>query len=304
MGTIETKDMQHGQAVKIHYCDWGEGQPVVLIHGWPSTSQMWEYQLGPLAEAGLRVIAYDRRGFGRSSVPFKAYDYDALAGDLNALLEELDLNGVTLVGFSMGGGEVARYLSRYGSARVSKVVLISSVLPYLAKGPDNPEGVPTDIFEGITEGIKKDRPGFLSAFGKMFFGVNLLNHPVSEEFMTHFRTLSSLSSAHATLECAAAFAYTDFRQDLAAITVPTLIIHGDSDKTVPIEASSDRTARALPHAQYVVYEGAPHGLWYTHKDQLNADLLDFIRNGSIRSEGGNGDVAGGEYVPLGMGPVI
>ncbi len=301
MGTIETKDSQNGQTVKIHYCDWGSGQPVVLIHGWPSTSQMWEYQLGPLAEAGLRVIAYDRRGFGRSSVPFKAYDYDALASDLHALLEELDLSGVTLVGFSMGGGEVARYLSRYGTARVSKVVLISSVLPYLAKGEDNPDGVPTEVFDQISEGIKKDRPGFLGTFGKQFFGINLLNHPVSDEFMMHFRTLSSLSSAHATLECAAAFAYTDFRKDLPAITVPTLIIHGDSDKTVPIEASSDRTARALPHAQYVVYDGAPHGLWYTHRDRLNADLLEFIRNGKVQE---TDDEEKTPYVPAGIGPVI
>lgn len=280
MGTIETKDSQNGQKVKIHYCDWGSGKPVILIHGWPSTSQMWEYQLAELAQAGFRAIAYDRRGFGRSSVPFKAYDYDTLASDLNALIEALDLNEVTLVGFSMGGGEVVRYLSRYGAARISKVVLMSSVTPYLAQTPDNPDGVPQEVFDQITEGLKKDRPGFLETFGKQFFGVSMLKHPVSDAFLQHFRTLSTLSSAHATLECAAAFAHTDFRMDMSAVTVPTLIIHGDADLTVPIEASGNRTAAAIPHAQYLVYEGAPHGLWYTHKDRINADLIAFM-NGTL-----------------------
>ena len=281
MGFIETKDVQNGEAVKLHYCDFGTGKPVILIHGWPSTSQMWEYQLAPLAEAGLRVIAYDRRGFGRSSVPFQAYGYDALAADLNEIIEQLDLNGVTLVGFSMGGGEVVRYLSRYGSARVAKIVLMSAVTPYLSQADDNPDGVPVEVFEGMAKGLKDDRPGFLEAFGKQFFGVNMLSHPVSDAFLQHFRTLSTLSSAHATLECAASFAYTDFRKDLAAVEVPTLIIHGDADKTVPIEISGNLTAEAIPHAQYLVYGGAPHGLWYTHKEQINADLLAFINGTTI-----------------------
>jgi pimeloyl-ACP methyl ester carboxylesterase len=277
MGFIETKDVQNGEAVKLHYCDFGTGKPVILIHGWPSTSQMWEYQLAPLAEAGLRVIAYDRRGFGRSSVPFQAYGYDALASDLNEIIEGLNLSSVTLVGFSMGGGEVVRYLSHYGSSRVEKIVLMSAVTPCLAQSDDNPDGVPADVFEGMAKALKDDRPGFLEAFGKQFFGVNMLSHPVSEAFLQHFRTLSTLSSAHATLECAASFAYTDFRDDLAAIEVPTLIIHGDNDKTVPIEISGDLTAKAIPHAQYLVYGGASHGLWYTHKEQINADLISFIK---------------------------
>jgi len=284
MGIIETKEDQHGQKVSLHYCDWGTGKPVVLIHGWPSTSQMWEYQLTELAEAGHRVIAYDRRGFGRSSVPFQSYNYDVLASDLNEIMEQLDLQDATLVGFSMGGGEVVRYLSRYGSQRVGRIVLMSSVTPFLAKTEDNPDGVPVEVFEKIIEGLKNDRPGFLDSFGKDFFGVNFLNHPVSDPFLQHFRTLSTLSSAHATLECAVAFAYTDFREDLKSITVPTLIIHGDADKTVPIEVSGERTAKAIPHAQYVVYSGAPHGLWYTHKEQINADLLAFINSGVVDSE--------------------
>ena len=280
MGIIETKEEQQGQKVKIHYCDWGTGNPIVLIHGWPSTSQMWEYQLAELAEAGHRVIAYDRRGFGRSSVPFKAYNYDDLASDLNEVMTQLDLKNVTLVGFSMGGGEVVRYLSQYGTDRVARAVLISSVTPYLAKGENNPDGAPVEVFEKIIDGLKKDRPGFLDSFGKDFFGVGMLSHPVSDPFLQFFRTLSTLSSSHATIQTAAAFAYTDFREDLKAVTVPTLIIHGDGDKTVPIEVSGDRTAKMIPHAQYKVYSGAPHGLWYTNKDELNADLLAFIENDS------------------------
>lgn len=287
MGTIETKELQHDQPVKIHYCDWGEGKPVVLIHGWPSTSQMWEYQLADLAKAGFRAIAYDRRGFGRSSVPFEAYDYDRLASDLNELLEQLDLTEVTLVGFSMGGGEVVRYLSRYGSSRIAKAVLISAVPPFLAKTDDNPEGLPQEVFQDILENIQKDRPAFLDGFGKDFFGVSLLSHPVSQPFLEHFRTLATLSSSHATIECAKSWAFTDFRPDLAAVTVPTLIIHGDADKTVPIEASGERTAKALPHALYRVYEGAPHGLWYTHRDQLNADLISFINSGNVAGNPGS-----------------
>jgi non-heme chloroperoxidase len=278
MGTIETADEQHGQKVKIHYCDWGAGKPVILIHGWPSTSQMWEYQLADLADAGFRTIAYDRRGFGRSSVPYKAYDYDTLASDLNALIEKLDLNEVTLVGFSMGGGEVVRYLSRYGDKRISKIVLVSAVTPFMAKTPDNPGGVPTEVFDEIAEGLKKDRPGFLDGFGKTFFGVTMLKHGVSDAFLEHFRALSTLSSAHATLECANSFAYTDFREDLPMVKVPTLIIHGDSDKTVPIEVSGNLTAKAIPHAKYIVYKDASHGLFYTHKEQLNADLIAFMND--------------------------
>jgi pimeloyl-ACP methyl ester carboxylesterase len=209
-------------------------------------------------------------------VPYKAYDYDSLASDLNAVLENLDLKEATLVGFSMGGGEVVRYLSRYGSERISKVVLVGAVTPFLHQTPDNPNGVPTDFFEGMINGLKTDRAAFLEEFGKNFFGVSLMSHPVSEAYLRYFHTLSMMSSGHATVECAAAFAYTDFRLDLPAVAVPTLIIHGDADKIVPIEISGNLTAKAIPHAQYIVYEGAPHGLFYTHKDRLNADLIAFI----------------------------
>lgn len=284
MGSIETQEEQHGQKVQIHYCDWGSGKPVVLIHGWPSTSQMWEYQLGVLAKSGFRAIAYDRRGFGRSSVPFDSYSYDVLASDLNELLTQLDLRGVTLVGFSMGGGEVVRYLSKYGPERIEKIVLVSAVTPFMEKTEDNPEGLPREVFEGIIDGLKNDRAGFLESFGKSFFGVGLLSHPVSDAFLHNFWALSMGSSAHATIETAKAFAFTDFREDLKSVTVPTLIIHGDGDKTVPIEASGERTAKLIPHAQYLIYGGAPHGLWYTHKEQFNADLISFIHDGVVNQE--------------------
>ncbi len=276
MAFIETPEVQHGQHIRLHYYDWGEGKPVVLIHGWPSMAQMWEYQLEALAGAGYRVIAYDRRGFGRSSVPYQAYDYDHLAADLHAVMEGLDLKDAILVGFSMGGGEVVRYLSRYGSARVHKAVLIGAVTPFLHETPDNPNSAPTEFFEGMFQSLRNDRADFLAGFGKNFFGVEPGTKVPGEVYLNYFHTLSMMSSGHATIACAKAFAYTDFRKDLPAVTVPTLIIHGDADKIVPIEISGNRTAKALPHAQYIVYPGAPHGLFFTHRERLNADLLAFF----------------------------
>ncbi len=200
----------------------------------------------------------------------------ALASDLNSLIEELDLTDVALVGFSMGGGEVVRYLSRYGSTRVSKIVLVAAVTPFLGKTEDNPDGVDQSVFAEILDGLKKDRINFLDDFGKQFFGVNLVNHPVSTPLLDYYRMLASVASPRATEQCALAFSQTDFRNDVKAITVPTLIIHGDDDKTVPIEASGNRTAVMIPAAQYIVYEGAPHGLFYTHKERLNQDLITFL----------------------------
>jgi len=262
--------------VRLYYEKSGSGKPVVLIHGWPSVAQMWEYQMPVLADAGYRVITYDRRGFGRSSVPYKDYDYDHLSTDLYGLLEELDLKDVTLVGFSMGGGEVVRYLHRYGTARVSKVVLVGAVTPFLHQTPDNPQGVPTEVFEGMIQGLSNDRAAFLDEFGKNFFGVTPGVEGPSEAYLRYFHTLSMMSAGHATVECAKAFSFTDFRPDLPSVTVPTLIIHGSADRIVPIEISGDLTAKALPHAQYIVYEGAPHGLFFTHKERLNKDLIAFI----------------------------
>ena len=281
MKYIVSKEATTGEEVRISYKDYGQGRPVVLIHGWPSSKDMWEYQIDALVNAGLRVIKYDRRGFGKSDKPWDGYDYDTLTDDLNNLIEQLDLKDAVLVGFSMGGGEVARYMSRYSAGgRVSKVVLVSSVLPYLSQSNDNPDGVPPSVFADMMEQMKDDRINFLEDFGKQFFGVGLLNKPVSAPYLQYFRSLAEVALPRATQQCALSFANTDFREDVKAFTLPTLIIHGDADKTVPIEASSNRTAEMLPNAVYKVYEGAPHGLFFTHRDRLNQDLIDFCLEGA------------------------
>ncbi|KAA3438720.1 alpha/beta fold hydrolase [Rufibacter hautae] len=276
MKFITKQDATTGEEIQLSYTDFSAGRPVVLIHGWPLSKEMWEYQVDDLVSAGLRVIAYDRRGFGHSAKPWQGYDYDSLTEDLRDILEQLDLRDAVLVGFSMGGGEAVRYLSRYGSERVSKLVLVSAVPPFLAKTSENSEGVDQGVFEEIMVSLKEDRIGFLDDFGKKFFGVSLMNHPVSAPLLDYYRMLASVASPRATQQCALAFAQTDFRADVQAIRVPTLIIHGDADQTVPINASSDRTAAMIPGSQYLVYEDAPHGLFYTHKEKLNQDLISFI----------------------------
>ncbi|RYZ25696.1 MAG: alpha/beta hydrolase [Chitinophagaceae bacterium] len=283
MKYITTKDAATGEEIQLSYKDYGQGRPVVLIHGWPSSKDMWEYQIDDLVNAGLRVIKYDRRGFGKSSKPWNGYDYDSLTDDLHAILEQLDLTDAVLVGFSMGGGETVRYLSKYGnSGRVSKIVLVSSVVPYLAQTNDNPDGVPQAVFAEMMENMKEDRINFLEDFGKQFFGVGLLNKPVSTPYLQYFRSLAEVALPRATQQCAISFANTDFRSDVEAINIPTLIIHGDADKTVPIEASSNRTAKLIPNAIYKVYEGAPHGLFFTERKRLNQDLIEFCSEGAAQ----------------------
>ena len=272
LAQFQTDDGTH-----IHYADWGSGPPVVLIHGWPVMGDMWSDQAVHLAQNGCRVVTYDRRGFGRSSQPWGGYDYDTLASDLKALMDQLDLQGATLVGFSMGGGEVARYLSRYGSGRVAKAVLVAAVTPYMLKTGDNPEGVDPSVFDEIMDGLHKDRPHFLAGFGKEFFGVSLLDHKVSAETLAWALQMAMMGSLRATLECAKAFSSTDFRPDMKAFDVPTLLIHGDADKTVPIDVSARRAVTMIPGARLLEYEGEPHGLQATAKDRLNKDLLDFVR---------------------------
>lgn len=260
----------------LFYNDWGAGHPVVLIHGWPLDSDMWEYQAGFLAENGCRVIAYDRRGFGRSDQPWHGYDYNTLADDLKAILDGLELQNAILVGFSMGGGEVARYMSRHAGARVSKAVLISSVTPFLLNTADNPDGVDASVFETIIAGLKADRPHFLAGFGKQFFGAGLLNFAVTADIMHWASMLALRGSAPATLACARAFSATDFRTDMGYFRVPTLIMHGDADQTVPFDHSGRIAARMLPSAKLIEYPGAPHAVFFTEKEKLNQDLLEFI----------------------------
>lgn len=267
-----------GKPVKLFYTDWGTGAPVVLIHGWPLDHQMWEYQAVFLAKQGLRVITYDRRGFGKSSHPWSGYDYDTLADDLKVVLDGLDLQNVTLVGFSMGGGEVARYMSRHGGARVAKVAFVSAVTPFLLKTADNPDGVDQATFDQMLDGLNKDRADFLSHFGPQFYGRGTLGvgAAVSAAELQWTQTMAMLGSPKATLDCVLSWSATDFRGDVAGITVPSLIVHGDSDKTVPQAVSADKTAKLLPGARYLVYEGEGHGLHLTAKDRLNADLLAFV----------------------------
>lgn len=260
----------------IFYEDTGTGKPLVLIHGWPLSSAMWEYQLNVLPERGIRCIAYDRRGFGRSDHPAHGYDYDTLASDLNDVLEHLDLQEVTLAGFSMGGGEVVRYMRSFAGKRVSRIALISAVTPFMVKTADNPDGVDKSVFDDMLAGLLKDRPAFLTDFTKSFFGVGWVTSPVSDPMLAASCEVAMQASSRATLACVKAFAGTDFRADLAAINVPTLVIHGDADKTVPIEASGRRTAEMIKTAQLAVYSGAAHGLFYTERDRLNDDLTELV----------------------------
>ncbi len=269
----------HSEEVNLFYQDIGRGKPVVFIHGWPLNYQMWEYQLNELPKNNIRVIAYDRRGFGLSSRPWDGYDYDIFAQDLLALLHELYLTDVTLVGFSMGGGEVARYLARYnGDGRVTKAALISSVTPFLLKTEDNPTGLPQEQFDGMKEQLEDDRPKFLTAFGKMFYGVGVFSQPVSNEILQHDMTLALQASGYSTIKSMLAWSTTDFRDDLRNIRIPLLVIHGKEDETVPISASSEETVKIVPHAQYIVYDDAPHGLYYTHKNKFNEDIINFVNS--------------------------
>ena len=271
MAFVETKD-----GTKLHVKDTGTGRPVVLIHGWPLTGDMFEYQSLALLEAGYRVITYDRRGFGQSGHPMLGYDYDTFADDLAAVLDDLDVTGATLVGFSMGGGEVARYLSRHGAARIAKVALVSSVVPYLLKGDDNPDGVDQSVFEDMKAQIRKDRFAFLGTFANQFYGVGLVSSPVSKELLEWTFILAVMASPKATINCVDAFGKTDFRPDLPAFTVPTLIIHGTADKVVPIDAAGRAAAKGIPGATLIEYDGEPHGLLATAPARLNKDLIQFI----------------------------
>ena len=276
MSFIKTTSATAGNSANIFYQEYGMGKPVLFIHGWPLNHEMWEYQLAELPKHNLRCIAYDRRGFGKSDRTWESYDYDTLADDLNELITQLNLAKVTLVGFSMGGGEIARYIGKYGTDKIEKVVLISSVTPYMLKTNDNSEGIKKEIFDDMVDKINADRPEFLKEFGKQFYGVDMLSQPISKAMLQWNQAQCLTSSSNATVDCLRSFSETDFRNDLKKIDIPVLIIHGDADKTVPINVSGDKTAALLPDAKYIVYANAAHGLFITEKEKLNADLLNFI----------------------------
>ena len=266
------------EQVDIFYEDYGSGQPVILIHGWPLSRKSWEQQVWKIVEEGFRCIAYDRRGFGTSSSPWGEYDYSALAGDLNAIIEELDLKDAIIVGFSMGGGEVVRYLTDYGSSRIAKAALISSIIPLVKQKSDNPHGVPEDALNGIIDALQKDRVGFLKEFSKGFYNYDEnKGERVSEAQLDYDFTIASFASPRATIQTALSWMHTDFRSELKNVTVPTLIVHGDADVTVPIETSAKQAAEGIKYSTYEVIKGAPHGLNVTHPDELNKILISFLK---------------------------
>jgi len=265
--------------IDLYYEDHGSGQPVVLIHGYPLSGASWEKQLPVLLDAGYRVITYDRRGFGKSSQPTIGYDYDTFAEDLRTLVTKLELRDFVLGGFSMGGGEVARYLGKYGSENVSKAVILSGVPPYLLKTPDNPEGVDKSVFDGIEAAIRADRYVFFTEFFKNFYNTDvLLGKRVSEQCVQASWNVAVGSSATATLACVSTW-HSDFRKDVARIAVPTLVMHGDADRILPITAAGMRTAKLIKGARLVVVEGGPHCITWTHTEIVNRELLSFLGEG-------------------------
>jgi len=262
--------------VDLYYEDHGSGEPIVLIHGYPLSGASWEKQVPVLLGAGHRVITYDRRGFGKSSQPTTGYNYDTFAEDLHKLVTQLGLRDFALVGFSMGGGEVARYFGKYGSKGVSKAVIISGVPPFLLKTPDNPEGVDASVFEGIQKAVVVDRYAFFTEFFKNFYNTDLLlGKRVSEQAVQSSWNLAAGASATASLACVPTW-HEDFRQDLNRIDVPTLVIHGDADRIVPIDASGLRTAKLIKGARLSVVKDGPHCITWTHADEVNRELVNFL----------------------------
>jgi non-heme chloroperoxidase len=273
--TIDTVTARDGTI--IHFTDWGHGIPVVFSHGWPLSGDAWEDQMMYLAEHGYRVIAHDRRGHGRSGKAWHGNDMDTYADDLATLLDALDITGATLVGHSTGGGEVARYIGRHGAGRVAKAVLVGAVTPQMMASPDNPDGVPMSVFDGIRDGVRNDRAQFFLDLTMPFFGFNRPGAKVSEGMRQAFLIQGLQCSLKSAYACIKQFSETDFTEDLKKMTVPTLVIHGDDDQIVPLATTARRAVELLPQGRLLVYEGAGHGLPSTHKEQLNAELLAFLR---------------------------
>jgi peroxiredoxin len=277
MNYLKTTSIEKGSSVQLAYHDYGKGQPIVLIHGWPLSNAMWEHQVPFLVDAGYRVITYDRRGFGESFKPWLGFTYTEFAKDLNDLIEGLELQDVILVGFSMGGGEVARYIGKYGTKRIAKAVLVSSVVPFMLETEDNPNAVEASVFDGMKEGIANDRPGFLQGFGENFVNLEKNKERVSEAQVNYNWYVACSASRKATLDCVDAFGKTDFRADCKKFNVPTLVIHGDDDAIVPMEVSGEKAAKLIEGAKFEIIKGAPHGLTFTHKHELNSILLNFLK---------------------------
>lgn len=277
-----TVGKENSANIDLYYEDHGSGEPVVLIHGYPLSGASWEKQIPALLAAGKRVITYDRRGFGKSGQPTSGYNYDTFAEDLYKLVKHLDLHNFALVGFSMGGGEVARYIGNYGSKGVSKAVIVGGVPPYLLKTADNPEGVEKSVFDGLEKAIAADRYAFFTEFFKNFYNTDqLLGKRVSQEAVQASWNVAVGSSPVATLACVPTW-YEDFRKDVARIDVPTLVIHGDSDRIVPFSAAGERTAKLIKGAQLHVVKGGPHNVAWTHAEEVNAALLNFLGKGAAK----------------------
>jgi len=275
---------ENSGTIDLYYEDHGQGKPVILIHGWPLSGRSWEKQIPALLDAGFRVITYDRRGFGESSKPTSGYDYDTLSADLDKLLTKLDIRESTLVGFSMGGGEVARYLGKYGSKRVSGAVFMAAIPPFLLKTPDNQAGVDRSVFDGIKNSLAADRPAFLSEFLSNFYNLDIYKGKrVSDEVVRLSWNIAAGASPKATLDCVSAW-LTDFRADLGRIEVRTLVIHGDDDRIVPLDVSGGRVHEFAKDSRLAVVKGGPHGLNWTHAEEVNRQLLTFLEQGKESQE--------------------
>ncbi len=272
MTFIKAKD-----GTQIYAKVWGEGRPVILMHGWPLSADSWDDHAMAIADKGFQVIAYDRRGFGRSDQPWTGYEYDTLSDDLADVMKATKAKNATLVGFSMGGGEVARYMSRHGGKGVSQAILMSSIVPFMLKTPDNPAGVDHAAFKTMAEGMKKDRTAFFESFFQDFYGVGLVSSPVSQGILDWSLRVAMQAGLKPTLDCATAFATTDFRKELSAFKVPTLIIHGTADKTVPIDTSSRPAHQGIKGSKLIEVPNGPHGLLATHKQETIKMLLDFLK---------------------------